>query len=202
MKKLLGILVLGLFLITPSWAEDIRDFQIEGMSIGDSLLDYFSEEEIKANSQNFPGGGKYFYVAIYDSKYFNVFDGVQFLHKKSDRMYKIYSITGYIDYDKNIDGCYKKLKELNYQLSVMFKDLLIEWIEDSVKHSADKSGESTIRQIYYDFKSGDRASISCTDWSSKMNYPDGLQVNLDSKEFIQWWYPDGCGSVSMCYNRY
>jgi len=46
MKKLLGILVLGLFLITPSWADDIRDFQIEGMSIGDSALDYFSEEEI------------------------------------------------------------------------------------------------------------------------------------------------------------
>ena len=30
-------------------ADDIRDFQIEGMSIGDSLLDYFSEEQIKNN---------------------------------------------------------------------------------------------------------------------------------------------------------
>ena len=27
-------------------AEDISDFEIEGMSIGDSLLDYFSKEEI------------------------------------------------------------------------------------------------------------------------------------------------------------
>jgi hypothetical protein len=26
--------------------EDISDLEIEGMSIGDSLLDYFSEEEI------------------------------------------------------------------------------------------------------------------------------------------------------------
>ena len=51
MKKLLGILVLGLFLITPSLADDIRDFEIEGMSIGDSLLDYFSEEEIIINKQ-------------------------------------------------------------------------------------------------------------------------------------------------------
>ena len=47
MKKLLGILVLILFTLqTPSQADDIRDFQIEGMSIGDSALDYFSEEEI------------------------------------------------------------------------------------------------------------------------------------------------------------
>ena len=49
MKKLLGIVVLGLFLITPSQADDIRDFQIEGMSIGDSLLDYYSEKFILEN---------------------------------------------------------------------------------------------------------------------------------------------------------
>ena len=47
MKKFLGILVLGLFIITPSWADDISDFEIEGMSVGDSLLDYFSESKIK-----------------------------------------------------------------------------------------------------------------------------------------------------------
>jgi len=46
MKKFLGIIVLGLLLTTPSQADDIRDFQIEGMSIGNSALDYFSEEEI------------------------------------------------------------------------------------------------------------------------------------------------------------
>ena len=193
MKKLLAILVLGLFLITPSWAEDIRDFQIEGISIGDSLLDYFSEEEIKANSQNFPDGGKYFYVAIYDSKYFNVFDGVQFLHKKSDRMYKIYSITGYIDYDKNIDGCYKKLNELDKELSILFKDAKRS-IPKTVKHPADKSGKSTIKEIFYDFpSSGDVASISCADWSSKMNYPDALYVNLDLQEVR---------NPPRCYNGY
>ena len=49
MKKLLGIVVLGLLLITPSQADDIKDFQIEGMSLGDSLLDFFSENEIREN---------------------------------------------------------------------------------------------------------------------------------------------------------
>ena len=47
MKKLLGIVVLGLFLITPSQADDIRDFEIEGMSVGNSLLDYVSKSEIE-----------------------------------------------------------------------------------------------------------------------------------------------------------
>ena len=43
------LLVLFLVFNLQSWAnaDDIRDFQIEGMSIGDSLLDYFNEEKIK-----------------------------------------------------------------------------------------------------------------------------------------------------------
>ena len=49
MKRLSLYLFLILFTLqTPSQADDIRDFQIEGMSIGDSLLDYFSEEEINS----------------------------------------------------------------------------------------------------------------------------------------------------------
>ena len=39
----------GFFLLfsSPVMADDISDFEIEGMSIGDSLLDYMSEEKIK-----------------------------------------------------------------------------------------------------------------------------------------------------------
>ena len=46
MKRLLLILILTLNFQTLTKADDIRDFQIEGMSIGDSLLDYFSKKEI------------------------------------------------------------------------------------------------------------------------------------------------------------
>ena len=47
MKKLLVFLFSLFFLSTPSaFADDISDFQIEGISIGDSLLDYMTEEEI------------------------------------------------------------------------------------------------------------------------------------------------------------
>ena len=47
MKRFYTYLFLILFSFSaPTFADDIRDFQIEGMSIGDSLLDYFSEEKI------------------------------------------------------------------------------------------------------------------------------------------------------------
>ena len=53
MKKLSTYLFLVLFSFSvPSFADDISDFEIEGMSIGDSLLDYFSEYEIKENTNN------------------------------------------------------------------------------------------------------------------------------------------------------
>ena len=42
------ILVLFILLFSSSvFAEDISDFEIEGMSVGDSLLDYMTEEKIK-----------------------------------------------------------------------------------------------------------------------------------------------------------
>ena len=47
MKKLLVLLFSIFFLSSPSvFADDISDFEIEGISIGDSLLDYMTEEEI------------------------------------------------------------------------------------------------------------------------------------------------------------
>ena len=52
MMRLLLIIFLTLSFQTLTKADDIRDFQIEGMSIGDSALNFFSEEEIKMNKQS------------------------------------------------------------------------------------------------------------------------------------------------------
>ena len=55
MKKFLTIIVLSVSLITSSQADDIRDLQIEGISVGDSALKYFSEELIKNSTTKIPG---------------------------------------------------------------------------------------------------------------------------------------------------
>ena len=49
MKRLLLILILTFSFQSWTKADDIRDFQIEGISIGDSLLDYMSAKEIEKN---------------------------------------------------------------------------------------------------------------------------------------------------------
>ena len=80
MKKLSTYLFLVLFSFSaPSFADDISEFQIEGMSIGDSLLDYMSEEEIKENE--FPG--------VYKDKKFTLSD-----YNKSSAIYDTVSKIG------------------------------------------------------------------------------------------------------------
>ena len=47
MKTLLTLFVL--LFSSSLYADDISDFEIEGMSIGDSLLDYFDEKKLDTN---------------------------------------------------------------------------------------------------------------------------------------------------------
>ena len=194
MKKLLAILILVLTLQTPSLADDIRDFQIEGMSIGDSLLDYYSEKEIK-DFKTYIEGDRYTYFTSTNTS--KIYDGIDFLFRTYDKKYIILSISAFIDYDTYIYKCHKKLNELDKELSAILNDAKRR--RDTSKHPADKSGKSIIKQISYDLKSGGGASIACINWSSKMDYPDHLLIILDSKEFRQWIFPGGC-SGGYCYN--
>ena len=46
MKIVTSIVIIFLSLVSYSRAENIKDFQIEGFSIGDSLLDFFNNKQI------------------------------------------------------------------------------------------------------------------------------------------------------------
>jgi len=53
MNKLLLILILTLSFQSLINADDIRDFEIEGMSIGDSALDFFSKTQIIKGTRDY-----------------------------------------------------------------------------------------------------------------------------------------------------
>ena len=53
MRIILSIFILIFSLQSWSKAEDIRDFEIEGMSIGKSVLDYFDIKEINSREKFF-----------------------------------------------------------------------------------------------------------------------------------------------------
>ena len=124
MKRLSLYLFLLLFTLqTPSLADDISDFQIEGMSIGDSLLDYFSEKLVNKNKIEGPRGkGKFYKNIIIDSK-FNEYDFIEFYLKTNDKKYKIYAISALIDYDDQIDKCKIKKTDIIKSLEKSFLSL-------------------------------------------------------------------------------
>ena len=51
MKKFFFLIILVLSFQTLALADNIRYFQIEGMKIGDSALDYFSRAQLEDNEQ-------------------------------------------------------------------------------------------------------------------------------------------------------
>ena len=182
MKKLLAIVVLGLFLITPSWADDISEFQIEGMSIGDNALDYFSKNQIEEDKVNYYKDNEFSVSLLSISN--NIYDKVEIHYKINEQKFILYGISGIIFYKKKIQDCKKQQNRIESDVSKMFKNTKKEI--NTSKHAGDKSGKSTTTTIYYNFNSGDRIHITCTDWSKKMKYTDNLRVDLISKELWIW----------------
>ena len=122
MKRLLLIIILTLSFQSWTKADDIRDFEIEGMSIGDSLLNHFSEKDIKKelNSEYVykykkkfikvaTGYGEGFYLI----KNFEEYDDIGITLKINDNKYLIYGISGRIFCDEGIDICFSKQKKIS-----------------------------------------------------------------------------------------
>ena len=185
MKKLLGIMFLGLLLITPSQADDIRDFQIEGISIGDSLLDYFSEEEIKKNlvDQNYKDNK----FSIFEYKGLNsyeTYENLQIGFKTKDKKYRIYYVDGVILLD-DFKECYKKKDKIVNEISTLFENETKD--DQGIRtHPQDPSGKSKISVVYFDLDSGNFIDVACYDWSEEIGFLDHLRVGLATKEWNDW----------------
>ena len=103
MKKLSTYLFLILFSFSaPSFADDIAEYQIEGNSIGDSLLDHFSKEEIITEIEiNKPA---YNYLTedfgeVYLFSNFDIYDNFPNAIKYVKNKYEFYeSYKGYVFY--------------------------------------------------------------------------------------------------------
>jgi hypothetical protein len=187
MKKLLVILILIFTLPTPSQADDISDFQIEGMSVGDSLLDYFSEEEIKKEKQYEFNYNDIFATIGFKKNYFKVYDKVQFHYKLKDKNYKIYGIVGVIKFKNSIKDCFNKKDEIVSELSEFYKDVARKDDKGTKSHGYDKTGDSKTTSVYFYFHTGGFSDVACYDWSEKLTkekgWKDELRITIASEEF-------------------
>lgn len=189
MKTLLTLFIL--FFSSSVLAEDISDFEIEGISIGDSLLDYFSEKEIIDEVEI----NKYMYeyttdefgeVYKYDGlqTYFNI----SFFVKPEDKNFIIYAIYGTLPHENNINNCYQKMNEISKEFIIIFKSA--KKLDQNYNHPVDLSGRSKVKTTYFLFNNGDEIDIMCIDFEEnlrlKNNWSDGLSISIGRKEFNAW----------------
>ena len=189
MKKFLIIFFFILFQSPFTLADDIKDLQIEGLSVGDSLLAYFSEEKIINSKVNYGyPDDKFYAVSFYGENFYETYESLEIHLKTGDKKYKIYGLDGLIFYDK-IKDCYKKKDEIEKDFSEIFNNTEKSNL-GSKKLKGDKSGRSTIRQISWKFDSGDMMGLECYDWSDEIkktkNWYDNLRVSIVIKELNDW----------------
>ena len=182
MKRLLLILILTFSFQSLIKADGIEDFQIEGMSIGDSLLDYMTLQEI-TQLEKFDYSGKYKAIVLKNDS-FNRYDDIQLSYKKNSK-YIIHSLAGRIHFKKmKLSECLSLRKKIELDLSKVFINAVVERNE-KFKHQYDKTGKSLTYGTWYKLEDGSTANIICYDWSKKIekSVGDKLMIAISSSEF-------------------
>ena len=177
--------VFFIFFITSNVkADDIRDFQIEGMSVGDSALKYFTKKEIRTEKKyriKYPGSKKFYAITFEDYPKLEIYDSIQLNVKNKDKQYLIYSISGINYYEDGIERCKKQLETITNDLVKIFPDASIS--KQTKKHEYDKTGKSLIHQSIFDMDSGDEVRVECYDWSKNVSWDDHLRVRIVTNKF-------------------
>ena len=203
MKKLL-ILLFSIFLLSsPSvFADDTSDFSIEGISIGDSLLDYMTEDEIlesieETKDHYYHLNEPHKYAQIDLNKGLRTYDWISVLVKNNstndyitnkNELFTIKYISGFISFEEKFDDCIIERDKLVAVLSKMFPNANKREFTRSYK--PDDSGNSVEDKKIFDLKGKSTVAATCVDldetYRLKGNFTEGLRVAILPKEINDW----------------
>ena len=182
MRIILSVILLFLNVHTWADADDIRDFEIEGISVGDNLLDHFTIYQINNAYKNTYPKSKKFYGLQFDLTDYETYKHIQ-VHLKSDSNYIVSSIVGGEFFD-NIDKCYTKQKIIVSDLKKNFPNA--ELNEYKSTYPDDQNSSIKVAEFYL---SNFDVVVYCTDWSAKAESTgntDNLRVEISSLEFSKF----------------
>ena len=188
MKRLFLIFVLTLSFQSLTIADDIRDFEIEGISVGDNLINYMNASEIKESYLN-QYHNKSKFISINYPKTGN-YDAIYIYSKRNDAKYKIYLLRGMIQI-KNKKLCLNKKNEIEKEMKLLFTGATFQ--EGKKKHYYYKNSTQYISQFYYgeDGRFSPGARVECLIISKKeqkkYNTLSTLEVIIQyNGEFGRW----------------
>ena len=192
MKKILLLLFLSFFINLHAQADETKDFQIGGISLNDSLLNTFTEKEIKkAKRKTGFKSKKYSMYAFFGD--FNPYDQLVIYTERKDKSYIIKSVAGFMKFEKNWEGCLKEQEAVSNQVQELFSNT-----KKTVKefaHPNDKTGNSFEKDVIFALNTGEEIGSACQKWGTKYKAKrgskDSIQVFMDSKEYAAWLRSQG-----------
>ena len=195
MKKISSyILFLVLSFNSAPSANELKEFEIAGFSLGESLLNYFDKSdirnELKSEYTYFYKDNKYAVLGVGDGVEYNLsmkfenYDELALTVKPDDKKFIIYSVSGDIFCKDDIKKCLSQQKEIISELEDFLGSEFESWKKP---HSVDPSGKSMVYGNNITYDDGSDIAVDVYQWSEKMkqenNFPDTLQVSMSTKEF-------------------
>ena len=192
MKKILLLLFLSFFLNLHVQADDTKDFQIGGISLNDSLLNTFTEKEIKKAKRKTSFKSKKYSMYVFIGDY-NPYDRLVIYTERKDKSYIVKSVAGFMNFEKNWEGCLKEQDSTSAEVQNLFSNA-----KKTVKEFAqpfDKTGNSIERDVIFALDSGEEIGSACQKWGkkykAKRGSKDSIQVFMDTKKYAAWLRSQG-----------
>jgi hypothetical protein len=193
--KVLTIISIIFSYCNTAQSNDIRDFEINGVNIGDSLLDYFTKEEIENSTKtNYPNQKFY---DIHISAESDQYDQLTYTVKNGDNYFIIEQLSGdkfyyQTDSDKNIDkmhlACLKQKMKLVNNLKICFQ-LIRKLIMNTIYKTVD-DGKSFSVVTDFNFDDGSAIRIYCNKFTketiNQRNFFNGLSVSISPIKILNW----------------
>ena len=180
MKKIIGIVVLSFFLSTSAHTDDIKDFQIENISIGDSALDYFTESQLENGELDwFNYSYKEYSTSLVSGK--GIYDWFKISYNSHDDDFIIEGLVGIVVKKKYDDNkCNKELDTAALDISKLFKNTKqskkqlykVVYNPRKIFQEPNPSGKSTATSISFDFKDEGKIILSCYNMDKATNQID------------------------------
>ena len=202
MKKIFFFIIWLLAFQMQSAADNIRYFQIEGMSIGDSALDYFDETQLEDSEQGWHNYSyKEYSTALMPGK--GIYDWFLVSYKSDDDNFIIEALVGGLE-KKNYDNkeCDNKLDTTALNISKLFKNTSRDK-KKTYELTADASrtypftGKSIVTSLSFNFLDKGKIILACynIDKEAKQNESfltsilkqnDSFRIDVRSSAFVNY----------------
>ena len=180
MKKILGVVFLYFFLSSSAHSDNIKDFKIEKISIGDSALDYFNESELENSELDwFNYSYKEYATSLVSGK--GIYDWFKISYKSDDDNFIIEGLVGIVVKKKYDEvKCNKELDTAALNISKLFKNTKqrkkqlykVVYNPRKIFQEPNPSGKSTVASISFDFKDEGKIILSCYNMDKATNQID------------------------------